>query len=177
MLGYRRAVVILLTLLELGATSVVRTAAAAQAGRCRDSYAQRIAVATPKVAAVLEGIRARSPNATVLLVGYLRILPPEIGCYPDFPIARGDVPYVDGLEQQLTTMLADQAFHHGAEFVDAYTHALGHDVCQLPEEKWVEGTTPTRPAYPVHPNASGMQAVATVALDKLSDRAEATIPR
>jgi lysophospholipase L1-like esterase len=57
-----------------------------------DRYAQRIAATAPKVARVLEGIRARSPRARVLLVGYLRLLPPALGCYPAFPIARGDVP-------------------------------------------------------------------------------------
>lgn len=72
-----------------------------------DLYAQRIIATALKVARVLEGIRARSPHATVLLVGYLRILPPTTGCYPALPIASGDVPYVDGVERQLTTMLAD----------------------------------------------------------------------
>ena len=55
----------------------------------------------------------------MLVVGYLRIMPPTVGCYPTFPIARGDVPYLDNLERQLTAMLADQAFHHGAVFVDS----------------------------------------------------------
>ncbi|MGH3837202.1 MAG: SGNH/GDSL hydrolase family protein [Pseudonocardiaceae bacterium] len=133
-----------------------------------DLYAQRIAAAAPKVAGVLEGIRQRSPRATVLLVGYLRILPPAVGCYPVFPIARGDVPYLDGLEQQLTAMLAAQASNHGAVFVDSYARSLGHDACQLPLVKWVEGTVPTSPAAPVHPNAIGMQAVAGFTLDTLS---------
>ncbi|MGH3920031.1 MAG: SGNH/GDSL hydrolase family protein [Pseudonocardiaceae bacterium] len=134
-----------------------------------DPYAQRIADAAPKVAGVLEGIRQRSPRATVLLVGYLRILPPAVGCYPVFPIARGDVPYLDGLEQQLTAMLADQASNHGAVFVDSYARSLGHDACQLPLVKWVEGTAPTSPAAPVHPNAIGMQAVAGFSLETLRD--------
>ncbi|MGH3777623.1 MAG: SGNH/GDSL hydrolase family protein [Pseudonocardiaceae bacterium] len=142
-----------------------------------DLYAQRIAAAAPKVAGVLEGIRQRSPRATVLLVGYLRILPPEVGCYPIFPIARGDVPYVDGLEQQLTAMLADQASNHGAVFVDSYARSLGHDACQLPLVKWVEGTVPTSPAAPVHPNAIGMQAVGDFALDTLREREAAATLR
>jgi lysophospholipase L1-like esterase len=132
-----------------------------------DRYAQRIAAVAPKVAQVLEGIRARSPRATVLLVGYLRILPPTLGCYPIFPIARGDVPYLDGLEQRLTAMLADQAGQHGAVFVDSYANSLGRDACQPPGVKWVEGTTPTSLAYPVHPNIIGMHAVASLALDTL----------
>jgi lysophospholipase L1-like esterase len=133
-----------------------------------DRYTQRIVAAAPKVAAVLEGVRQRSPRATVLLVGYLRILPPAVGCYPVFPIARGDVPYLDGLEQQLTAMLADQASNHGAVFVNSYAGSLGHDACQLPGVKWVEGTVPTSPAYPLHPNAIGMQAVAELALRTLT---------
>jgi lysophospholipase L1-like esterase len=132
-----------------------------------DRYAQRIAATAPKVARALEGIRARSPRARVLLVGYLRLLPPALGCYPVFPIARGDVPYVDGVEQQLTAMLADQASNHGAVFVDSYVGSLGHDACRLPAVKWVEGTAPTSPAAPVHPNAIGMQAVADLVLDTL----------
>ncbi|MGH4010628.1 MAG: SGNH/GDSL hydrolase family protein [Pseudonocardiaceae bacterium] len=134
-----------------------------------DIYQRRIADVTPKVAGVLEGIRQRSPRATTLLVGYLRILPPAVGCYPVFPIARGDVPYLDGLEQQLTAMLAEQASDHGAVFVDAYARSLGRDACQLPLVKWVEGTVPTSPAAPVHPNALGMQAVASFALDTLRE--------
>lgn len=135
-----------------------------------DLYAQRIAAAASKVAGVLEGIRQRSPRATVLLVGYLRILPPTGGCYPVFPIARGDVPYLDGVQQQLTAMIADQASNHGTIFVDSYAGSLGHDTCQLPGAKWVEGVVTTSPAYLVHPNATGMQAVAAFTLDTLRER-------
>jgi lysophospholipase L1-like esterase len=132
-----------------------------------DLYTQRIAAAAPKVARVLQGIRARSPHARVLVVGYLRILPPAGGSCPSFPIARRDVPYVDGVEQRLNAMLADQASHHGAVFVDSYAHSLGHDACQQPAVKWIEGTTPTSPASPVHPNALGMQKVADFTRDML----------
>jgi lysophospholipase L1-like esterase len=132
-----------------------------------DINAQRIAAVAPKVGAVLDGIHQRSPHATVLLVGYLRILPPTGGCYPVMPIARGDVPYLDGVQQQLTAMLARQAFHHDAFFVDSYARSFGHDACQPPGVKWVEAVTPTSPAAPVHPNAIGMQAVASFALDTL----------
>ncbi|MFY9805638.1 MAG: SGNH/GDSL hydrolase family protein [Pseudonocardiaceae bacterium] len=133
-------------------------------------YAQRITIAAPKVARVLDGIRQRSPRATVLLVGYLRILPRAVGCYPVFPIARGDVPYVDGVEQQLNAMLAEQARKHGAVFVDTYAASWGHDACQLPVRKWVEGPAPTSAAAPDHPNATGMQAVADLVLEALHDR-------
>jgi lysophospholipase L1-like esterase len=139
----------------------------------KDFYGQRIEAVAPKIAAVLEGIHQRSPRATVLVVGYLRILPPTVGCYPTFPIARGDVPYLDGLERQLTAVLADQAFHHGAVFVDSYANSQGHDVCQNAKTKWVEGIVVTSPAAQVHPNATGMQAVAGFSRDALKTLADA----
>ncbi|MGH3915708.1 MAG: SGNH/GDSL hydrolase family protein [Pseudonocardiaceae bacterium] len=137
-----------------------------------DDYAERITATAPKVAGVLQGIRERSPNATVLLVGYLRVLPPVGGCWPFVPIARGDVPYLDGLQQQLTAMLAEQASANGALFVDVYAASSGHDICQAPSVKWVEGIFFTRPAFPVHPNARGMQAVADLTLDTLTSTAD-----
>jgi lysophospholipase L1-like esterase len=159
---------VLVTCVELSATDPLGNPCERQATAGGiDRYARRIAALAPRVAQVLEGIRARSPRATVLLVGYLRILPPTLGCYPVVAIARGDVPYLDGLEQQLTALLADQARHHGAVFVDSYAGSLGRDACQPPGVKWVEGTTPTSLAYPVHPNIIGMHAVASLALDTL----------
>jgi lysophospholipase L1-like esterase len=133
-----------------------------------DLYGHRIAIAAPKIARVLEGIRQHSPRAKVLVVGYLRVVPSALGCYPHFPIARGDVPYVDWVEQQLNAMLATQAHNHGAAFVDTYTRSQDHDACQQPTLKWVEGTTPTSPASPIHPNALGMQQVAKLTQDLLT---------
>ncbi|MQA12855.1 MAG: SGNH/GDSL hydrolase family protein [Pseudonocardiaceae bacterium] len=133
-----------------------------------DIYAERIDAAAPELAEVLQGIAARSPDATVVLVGYLRILPPADGCFPLVPIARGDVPYLDGLQRQLTEMMAGQAAEHGALFDDPYAISLGRDVCAGPLRKWVEGFIPSRPAFPVHPNASGMQAVADLVLETLT---------
>jgi hypothetical protein len=77
------------------------------------------------------------------------------------------VPYLDGLQRQLTDMLAGQAFRHDAFFVDSYARSAGHDACQPPGVKWVEGVVTTSPAAPVHPNALGMQAVAGFAADTL----------
>jgi lysophospholipase L1-like esterase len=137
-----------------------------------DEFAARIDEVAPRLAAVLQGIRERSPDAAVVLVGYLRILPPADGCFPIVPIARGDVAYLDGIQQQLTAMMAEQAEDNDALFVDAYAGSLGRDTCQGPFTRWVEGVFPTMPAFPVHPNASGMRAVSDLTLTSL----EAGVP-
>ncbi|GAB2855810.1 SGNH/GDSL hydrolase family protein [Lentzea nigeriaca] len=124
-----------------------------------NELAQRIDATAPKVANVLQAIRQHSPKARIVVVGYLRILPPSGGCWPVVPIASGDVPYLDTMQQLLNGMLGAQAKAAGAGWVNPYDISLGRDVCAAPWDKWVEGLIPTRPAFPVHPNASGMAAV------------------
>jgi lysophospholipase L1-like esterase len=130
--------------------------------------AAAIAAAAPKVAAVLQGIHSRAPNARVLLVGYLDVLPNTgDGCWPVVPIAYGDVPYLRNTELQLNHMLAAEAAANGATFVDTYTATIGHDVCQSPSVKDVEGLIPTSLAEPFHPNERGEQAMADQVLAAL----------
>ncbi|MET9627112.1 SGNH/GDSL hydrolase family protein [Lentzea sp. NPDC006480] len=124
-----------------------------------DSLAARVNATAAKVAAVLAGIKQRSPKAEVVVVGYLRILPPSGGCWPIVPISQGDVPYLDNVQQQLNGMLGAQAKAAGATFVNPYDISLGRDTCAAPWDKWVEGIIPTSLAFPVHPNANGMAAV------------------
>lgn len=131
-----------------------------------DELAQRIDEAAPEIAAVLDAIDERSPEAQVLLVGYPAILPDEgPGCFPVVPFSPGDVEYLRGVEKALNAMLADQASAAGMDFVDTYTPSIGHDACQLPGTKWVEGLVPTSPAAPVHPNAQGMKAIGGIVAD------------
>jgi lysophospholipase L1-like esterase len=133
-----------------------------------DALAAAIAATAPKVGAVLQAIHARSPQATVLVVGYLDILPLALpGCWPLLPIAPGDLPYLQGVEAGLNRMLAAQASLNGARFVDTFTPSIGHDACEPIGAKWVEGFLPTSLAYPVHPNALGMLADAAAVLTAL----------
>jgi lysophospholipase L1-like esterase len=135
-----------------------------------DQLAQRIDEAAPKVAAVLDAIDQRSPDARVLVVGYPAILPDEgPGCFPLVPFSPGDVAYLRGAEKELNAMLADEAAAAGTDFVDTYTPSIGHDACQPPGTKWVEGLVPTAPAAPVHPNALGMKEIGAVVADAVGE--------
>lgn len=135
-----------------------------------DQLALRIEETAPKVAAALDEIENRAPEARVLLVGYPAILPDSgPGCFPVIPYSAGDVAYLRETEQALNAVLAQEAADAGVEYVDTYTPFIGHDICTLPGTKWVEGLVPTAPAAPVHPNALGMLNVAQAVLDELTD--------
>jgi lysophospholipase L1-like esterase len=134
----------------------------------KDQLSAEIQQTAPKVAWVLQRIHQLSPGARVLLLGYPVILPNTgNGCWPAMPIAYGDVPYLRGVELELNKMLAAQAAANGATFVNTYTDSIGHDVCQVPGTRWVEGLVPTSPAAPFHPNALGEQAMAKQVLAAL----------
>jgi hypothetical protein len=132
----------------------------------RDEISARIQATAPKIAAVVQGIRARSPKADVYVVNYLPILPDSgPGCWPQIPVADADVPYLRAKHKELNTMLGYQAAANGAGLVDAYSAGIGHDACKLPGVRWVEPAVPVNAAAPFHPNLFGMQATAGELVD------------
>lgn len=137
-----------------------------------DRMSARIVEAEPKVRAAVEGIRERSPRATILLVDYLAGMPRVGGCYPYVQVTDLDMDWLSDKLEELNAMLARVAADSGARFVDTFTSSVGHDVCQLPGVKWVEGvlplsTDPLGPAIPFHPNRRGANHQAEVVLRAL----------
>jgi len=128
-----------------------------------DQIAERIAATAPKVAAVLQGIHARSPEARVYVVNYPAIFPETgNGCWPQMPISFSDAPYLRAKEQELDAMLATQAGANGAKLVNWYQASIGHDACKSSSVRWVEPLVPNNPAAPIHPNLRGMEGAASV---------------
>ncbi|MFC4912152.1 SGNH/GDSL hydrolase family protein [Actinomadura gamaensis] len=153
--------------LTCGALSLMSPKGAPCATRYGNDLDKRIQETAPKVASVLRQIHKKAPHARVLLVGYMRLLPDANGCWPEIPIATGDVPFLNTTERKMNAMLAKTAAANGATFVDTYARTEGHDVCAPLTARWVEGLLPSHPAAPAHPNAVGMQQIATRVLAAL----------
>jgi lysophospholipase L1-like esterase len=141
-----------------------------------DQVAAKIEATKPKIAAVLQGIHQRSPNARVAIVGYPDVLPKNgESCYPMVPLSPDDIRYIDELIVRINAMIAGQAAANDADFVDTYADSGGHDVCKLPPDRWFEGLVPTEPAYPLHPNGKGEASMARSAIAVLSRPRQGTI--
>jgi lysophospholipase L1-like esterase len=126
-----------------------------------DRLVDAIAATAPKIAATLQGIHARSPEARVLIVGYPDVAPRNgKGCYPLVPLSGDDITYLDEMLRRTNAMIAEQAAANDAEYVDTYDESVGHDVCTPPGTRWFEGVIPTAPAFPLHPNARGAASMA-----------------
>jgi lysophospholipase L1-like esterase len=115
----------------------------------------------PGIVNVLNGIKARSPKAKVAILDYPQILPRDnVGCYAKVPIARGDISYVNGIQDELNSAVARAAAATGVTLVKINAASQGHDVCKPAGVKWNEpvlfGTNV------LHPNALGEQKMAEI---------------
>lgn len=147
---------------------------------CKDSYtaggvdqiAQRIAAFAPKLATALDTIHQRSPQAHVVVTGYGLYIE-HGGCWPVQPILNVDADWLQGEVHLLNQTIAAQAAAHNAEYVDVETPGVGHDACQSPSDRWLEGYVPTNLAAPLHPNARGEAAYASIISGQLGAAADA----
>jgi lysophospholipase L1-like esterase len=121
-----------------------------------DQYSQRIQAFAPTYGVIVDHIRSLAPNARILLVGYPTGIKHN-GCFPLQPLLPEDANYVQAKIDELNSVMAAQAAEQGALYADLRTPSIGHDSCQLPGIKWLEGVVPTSDAFPMHPNELGMQ--------------------
>jgi len=146
-----------------------------QGSPCKDRYGssfeETIETTTyPALVNALGAVRARAPEATVAILGYPWIMPASGGCFAKMPVAKGDVPYVRGIQATLNDAVRRAAAATGATYVDFNVVSEGHDACQPIGVRWVEpvllGTNPVI----VHPNALGEAKMAAQAMTVLGLR-------
>jgi hypothetical protein len=133
---------------------------AGQGSPCKDrygsSFADDIRTKTyPALVKALAAVHAKAPHARVAILGYPHILPPTDGCFDKMPVAKGDVPYLNGIQATLNDAVRRAAAATGTTYVNVDSFSAGHDACQPIGVRWIEpvlqGTNPVI----VHPNALG----------------------
>jgi lysophospholipase L1-like esterase len=143
-----------------------------QGSPCKDRYGSSFAdtirnTTYPSLVRALRAVRAKAPKAKVAILGYPWILPATVGCFPKMPVARGDLPYLRGIQWTLNDAVRRAAAAIGATYVNFNTVSEGHDACKPMGVRWVEpvlqGTNPVI----VHPNALGEAKMAAQAIKVL----------
>jgi lysophospholipase L1-like esterase len=129
-----------------------------------DQISADIKEAAPKIARTLQAIHTLAPHARVLLVNYLDAVPLDgKGCWPIVPVQNEDIAYVADKFVEMNNMLGWMATLSHVQVVDVFSATIGHDVCQAPTVRDVEGVIPVSlnpPAlnFPLHPNGAGAAA-------------------
>jgi lysophospholipase L1-like esterase len=143
-----------------------------QGSPCKDKYGNSFEktiknTTYPSLVKALKAVRAKAPKAKVAILSYPWILPTSVGCYPQMPVAKGDVPYLRHEQATLNDAVRRAAAATGATYVDLNKVSNGHDACKPIGVRWVEpvlaGTNPVI----VHPNALGESKMAAQALKVL----------
>ena len=95
-------------------------------------------------------------------------MPATGGCFPQMPVAEGDVPYLRGIQATLNDAVRRAAAAAtGATYVDMNVVSEGHDACQPIGVRWVEPVVPGTNPVIVHPNALGESEMAAQTISRL----------
>lgn len=114
----------------------------------------------------LEETRRDAPQATVVLVGYLPLLPEPDSC-PGDVFTSGNQRSTYDVEVAVDANLRAAAAAAGTEFVSMRDAGRGHGMC-AGDKAWVNGLKVSAgDGVIVHPRAVGMQAVADAVAAKL----------
>jgi lysophospholipase L1-like esterase len=119
-----------------------------------------------RVARVLQLVKRAAPSATVVLVGYPRLVEAHHGC-SRLPLRPSDRPALARVERLLNRALARAAEASGARFLDLHPLSRGHEICSA--HPWVNGRiTDQQRAAAYHPFPVEQQAVADALADLLT---------
>jgi GDSL-like Lipase/Acylhydrolase family len=160
------------TILQCGSAGLLTLG---QGSPCKDRYGSSFEdtirnTTYPSLVNALQAVRARAPSARVGILGYPWIMPATGGCFGKMPIAKGDVPYVRGIQATLNDAVRRAADATGATYVSLNEVSNGHDACQPIGVRWVEPVLQGTNAVVVHPNALGEAQMAAQAISVLGLR-------
>ena len=135
-----------------------------------NTFANDVSGDASTVGGVLQGVHARSPQAQVFVVGYPDLLPQSGHCYPTMPLTTGDTAYLNGIEEDLNSMLQSEASAFGATFVNTFAPSIGHDACKSSSVRWINPIIASGGGISVHPNPTGESELATFVQSALSSK-------
>jgi lysophospholipase L1-like esterase len=120
-----------------------------------------------RLAAVLDAIRGKAPNATIVVVTYPRVVPPPAERCAAVGLTDADADYFAALGQQLEDTTVGAAKAKGALVADPYALAEGHGPCAADGDRGVNGATPASSGASFHPTANGHEEMARLVLAAL----------
>jgi lysophospholipase L1-like esterase len=147
---------------DSGLFSSLSSACTQQGDACADYFEDKLPTVLRStrrnVTNVLAAVADRAPDAKVVLVGYLRVVPEDRGC-DNLGGAALDTGRVADGEVKIDAMMAAAAKNAGATYVSMNDSSEGHDACNT--DAWTNGLAPALGnGISLHPRKIGMEQVA-----------------
>jgi len=121
-----------------------------------------------RVGAVLDEVEKRAPQASVLVINYLRLMPQVSPCSLT-PFADRDVFWFASVERRLSDAVSAAARQRHLDVVDAHKLSENHDICSG-RAAWVNGPRPKNlDGLLFHPNGVGERVLAKAVVEEVRD--------
>ena len=115
---------------------------------------------------IVQQVRARSPNARIVFVDYIRLIP-ERGTCTALGLSADAAAASRKTWDRLGALTAEVAHSDHADLLAAGKLSASHTPCD--KAPWGVGTPGSAPGVPWHPNAAGHEAIAQALVRMLSD--------
>ncbi|MCH8265049.1 MAG: SGNH/GDSL hydrolase family protein [Proteobacteria bacterium] len=107
-----------------------------------------------KLGAMLDAIKAKAPQAIIVLVTYPRVFPSDAASCRELELSADDTAYLAALGQKLEDAFVNATSSRQSLIADAYVRAEGHGPC-VTAERWVNGANVADTGIRFHPTAKG----------------------
>ncbi len=119
-----------------------------------------------KLEGMFDDLRARAPDATIVLVAYPRVFPEDAVDCSELQLSPADTRYLADMGEKLEAAFVASTSGGKALIADAYVRAQGHGPCAS-GERWINGATIASSGTRYHPTAEGHQEMARLVLEVL----------
>ncbi len=121
-----------------------------------------------KLGATIEAIRAKAPQAIIVLVTYPRIFLPDAASCSELELSNEDTNYLAAMGQKLQDAFVNVVASHQVLIADSYVRAEGHGPCETAiSERWVNGNKIAASGIRYHPTAEGHVEMARLVVEAL----------
>ena len=119
-----------------------------------------------ELGAMLDAVKAKAPQATIVLVAYPRVFPKNAIDCGELDLSSNDTVYLAALGQRLEEAFVSATSSRRILIADAYVRAEGHGPCAT-SERWVNGANVADTGIRFHPTAEGHIEMARLVLAAL----------
>jgi len=115
---------------------------------------------------MLDSVRAKAPEATIVLVTYPRVFPEDAESCGELELSAADTDYLAALGQKLEDAFVRATTGRQVLIADAYVGDAGHGPCAA-DARWVNGATVVEDGIRYHPTGEGHAEMARLVLAAL----------